>query len=90
MAYYAQEFLKLDSDQITFSIMPYEPVYIKGGSYVSVNLGAWMEMLNEKLNPYYESITEEHLDILTFSNGSFYSTTGILAGGYDSFYDYMQ
>ena len=49
-----------------------------------------MEMLNEKLNPYYESITEEHLDILTFSNGSFYSTTGILAGGYDSFYDYMQ
>ena len=88
MAFYAQEFLKLDPDGIEFSVMPYEPVYIKGGSYVSVNLGEWMQMLNEKLNPYYEPITEGNLDVLTFSNGSFYSTTGILAGGYDSFYDY--
>ena len=88
MAFYAQEFLKLDPDKIEFSVMPYEPVYIKGGSYVSVNLGEWLQMLNDKLNPYYESITEGNLDVLTFSNGSFYSTTGILAGGYDSFYDY--
>ncbi len=88
LAYYAQEFLKLKSEDITFSTMPYEPVYIKGGSYVSCQLGPWIQMLNEKLNPYYQDITEENLDILTYINGSFYSTSGVLAGGYDSFYDY--
>lgn len=88
LAYYAQEFLKLKSEDISFSTMPYEPVYIKGGSYVSCQLGPWMEMLNDKLNPYYQDITEENLDILTYLNGNFYSTSGILAGGYDSFYDY--
>ena len=88
LAYYAQEFLKLDSEDITFSTMPFEPVYIKGGSYVSCQLGPWIQMLNEKLNPYYQDITEENLDILTYINGNFYSTTGVLAGGYDSFYDY--
>lgn len=88
LAFYAQEFLKLKSEDITFSTMPYEPVYIKGGSYVSCQLGPWIELLNEKLNPYYQDITEENLDILTYLNGNFYSTSGVLAGGYDSFYDY--
>ena len=88
LAFYAQEFLKLESEDITFSTMPYEPVYIKGGSYVSCQLGPWIQMLNEKLNPYYQPITEENLDILTYLNGNFYSTSGVLAGGYDSFYDY--
>ena len=88
LAFYAQEFLKLKSEDISFSTMPYEPVYIKGGSYVSCQLGPWVQMLNEKLNPYYEAITEENLDILTYINGDFYSTSGVLAGGYDSFYDY--
>ena len=88
LAFYAQEFLKLKSEDISFSTMPYEPVYIKGGSYVSCQLGPWVQMLNEKLNPYYEAITEENLDVLTYINGDFYSTSGVLAGGYDSFYDY--
>ncbi|MBQ0135016.1 MAG: LCP family protein, partial [Clostridiales bacterium] len=88
MAYYAQEFMKLSSEDITFSTMPYEPVYIRGGSYVSCQLGPWIQMLNEKLNPYYQDITEENLDILTYVNGNFYATSGVLAGGYDSFYDY--
>ena len=88
LAFYAQEFLKLKSEDISFSTMPYEPVYIKGGSYVSCQLGPWIQMLNEKLNPYYQDITEENLDILAYLNGNFYSTSGVLAGGYDSFYDY--
>ena len=88
LAFYAQEFLKLKSDDISFSTMPYEPVYIKGGSYVSCQLGPWIQMLNDRLNPYYQDITEENVDILTYLNGNFYSTSGVLAGGYDSFYDY--
>ena len=90
MAFFAQEFLKLGSDDINFYTVPYEPVYIKGGSYVSLQMQPWLTMLNDNLNPYYESISERNLDVLTFSGGSFYATTGVLAGGYDSFYDYTQ
>ncbi|MBQ2895186.1 MAG: LCP family protein [Oscillospiraceae bacterium] len=90
IAFFAQEFLKLDSEDITFHTVPYEPVYIKGGSYVSLQVEPWLTMLNEYMNPYYETITERNLDVLTFSGGSFYATTGVLAGGYDSFYDYTQ
>lgn len=90
IAFFAQEFLKLDGDDIHFHTVPYEPVYIKGGSYVSLQVQPWLELLNDSFNPYYETITEKNLDVLTFSGGSFYSTSGVLAGGYDSFYDYSQ
>ncbi|MBE6969908.1 MAG: LytR family transcriptional regulator [Ruminococcaceae bacterium] len=90
IAFFAQEFLKLSSDDINFYTLPYEPVYIKGGSYVSLRTQDWLTMLNDNLNPYYETITESNLDVLTFNGGSFYATTGILAGGYESFYDYTQ
>lgn len=90
IAFFAQEFLKLDSEDINFYTVPYEPVYIKGGSYVSLQVQPWLEMLNDNFNPYYETITEKNLDVLTFSGGSFFATTGVLAGGYDSFYDYSQ
>lgn len=90
LAFFAQEFLKLSSEDIHFYTVPYEPVYIKGGSYVSLLTQDWLAMLNDNFNPYYETISEKNLDVLTFSGGSFYATTGILAGGYDSFYDYTQ
>ena len=90
IAFFAQEFLKLDGDDINFYTVPYEPVYIKGGSYVSLQMQPWLDLLNENFNPYYETITEKNLNVLTFSGGSFYATTGVLAGGYDSFYDYTQ
>ena len=90
IAFFAQEFLKLDGDDINFYTVPYEPVYIRGGSYVSLQMQPWLDLLNENFNPYYETITEKNLNVLTFSGGSFYATTGVLAGGYDSFYDYTQ
>jgi len=90
IAFFAQEFLKLSGEDINFYTVPYDPVYIKGGSYVSLQVQPWITMLNDNFNPYYDIITERNLDVLTFSGGSFYATTGILAGGYDSFYDYTQ
>ena len=90
IAFFAQEFLKLSGDDINFYTVPYEPVYIKGGSYVSLQVQPWLTMLNDNFNPYYETISERNLDVLTFSGGSFYATTGVLAGGYGSFYDYTQ
>ena len=46
-------------------------------------------MINEKLNPYDQPVTESNLNILTHSTTSgFYSTTGTIAGGADSFTDY--
>ena len=46
-------------------------------------------MVNEYLNPYSEPVTEANVNILTHSfTSGFYSTTGTIAGGVDSFTDY--
>ena len=59
---------------------------IKGGSYVFIDIPAWLEMVNTYINPYYDEITEANVNLLTKdANGNFYSTTGIIEGGADSF-----
>ena len=46
IAFYAQEFLKMGMDDISFYTLPYDTVYIRGGSYVSIQLEAWLDMIN--------------------------------------------
>lgn len=87
IAFYAQEVLKLDPDNINFMTMPYDLVYIRGGSYVSIHLDTWLDMINASLNPFTADVTESNLNVLTFSDSGFYSTTGQTPGFY-SFYDY--
>jgi len=87
MAFYAEEFLKLSSDSIHFYTLPYDGVSILGGSYLSIRLGDWLTMLNTSFNPYNREITQDNLDILMYSNGTTWSTTGY-AQPLSSFYDY--
>lgn len=78
------------SEDITFQTIPanYNDA-IKGLSYVSIDIDGWLEVINECLNPYDQPVTEANVNILTHSiNSGFYSTTGTIAGGADSFYDY--
>lgn len=88
IAYFVREFLECGEEDINFQTMPFTGNWINGVSYVSVDISAWLEMVNEYLNPYSQEVTEANVDILTasYSGSSLYSTTGTVAGGSDSFY----
>ena len=90
LAFFARQFLMCSSENITFATIPanYNDS-IKGLSYVSIYVDDWIAMINERLNPYDQAVTTSNVNILThsFSSG-FYSTTGTIAGGADSFTDY--
>lgn len=87
VAFYAQEFLKMDGDSIRFYTVPFDTVYILGGSYVSIQLDPWLDMINECLNPFEVDVTAGNLDVLTYSDAGFSSTTGKIPDLY-GFYDY--
>ena len=90
LAFFARQFLMCSSEDISFETIPanYNDA-IKGLSYVSIYVDEWITMINEKLNPYDQPVTESNVNILTHSSTSgFYSTTGTIAGGADSFTDY--
>ena len=89
LAFFARQFLLCKSEDINFHTLPgnYGDI-IKGLSYVSINISEWLEMVNTYLNPYDQDVTEANVNILTHSSSTgFYSTTGYVAGGVDSFYD---
>ena len=89
MMYFAKEFLKVDKDGIKFMTMPkIKAGSIYGQSYVFVDIDAWLEMVNENLNPWKQDVTPANVNIVTFKDGNFYSTTGELSGGVSSFTKY--
>ena len=89
IAWFARQFLLCDSDNVNFKTMPWSTgCMINGTSYVSIDLNAWLSMVNECLNPYLEPVTAANVNILTsnYSGTSMQSTTGVVAGGEDSFF----
>ena len=79
LAFFAREFLLMDKDNITFSTAPGEGLSVYGAAYYQLDVDAWVELVNEKLNPYYESVTVENLDILRYESGVGYvSTAGVV------------
>lgn len=88
LAFFARQFLMCNSENIHFYTMPYYGDSVKGLSYVSINISEWLQMVNDSLNPYDQDVTEANVNILTHSfTSGFYSTSGYIAGGADSFYD---
>ncbi len=89
MLFYAKEFLKLDKDSIKFMTMPGNTNgSVFGSSYVFCDIDAWLDMVNEYINPWETNVTSKNVDIVTYKDGSFYSTTGELKGGVSSFLNY--
>ena len=79
--WFAKECLKLDSENITFRKLPGNYHDWINGSYVTIYVDEWLEMINTYLNPFEEPIVESDLNILTRnSSGQLYSTSGIYAG----------
>ncbi len=77
IAFFAREFLKLDRENIRFHTLPGRGVFIRGGSYLEVVLDEWIEIVDDYLNPFYQTITADNLNILQ-ANGAqgAVSTTG--------------
>ncbi len=89
MIYYAKEFLKLNSENINFYTMPGNTNgSVFGSSYVFCDIDAWLKMVNDYLNPWETEVTTQNVNIVTYENGNFYSTTGELSGGVSSFLNY--
>ena len=77
IAFFAREFLKLDKENIRFHTMPGRGVMIRGGSYLEIVLDEWIDIVDNYLNPFYQTITADNLNILQ-ANGiaGAVSTTG--------------
>jgi len=89
IAYFARQFLKCSIEDVNFHTAPVSGSYFGGVSYVSLNVDPWLQLVNEKLNPFDRDITLSDVDILVANyDGSYiYATSGIIAGGPDSFVD---
>ena len=87
--YFIKEFLKLDKDDIQFLTMPkLNTGSVFGYSYVFTDIDAWLKMVNDSLNPWTTEVTAQNVDIITYKDGNFYSTTGEVNGGVKSFLSY--
>ncbi|MDD6502273.1 MAG: LCP family protein [Oscillospiraceae bacterium] len=76
--FYATEFLKLKAENIHFMTLPGNTNgSINGISYVFIDVDAWLEMINEYLNPFYAEVTSANVSIKTSTDGvSFTYTEG--------------
>lgn len=89
IAWFARQFLACGMDGISFQTMPWSTAcMINGVSFVSIDVDNWLEMVNERLNPYVEPVTAANVNILTsdYDGRTLSPTTGTVAGGDDSFY----
>ncbi|MFR7758649.1 MAG: LCP family protein, partial [Christensenellales bacterium] len=87
--YFAKEFLKLSKDDVKFMTLPkLSTGSVFGFSYVFADIDAWLKMVNESLNPWTTEVTAQNVDIITYKDGNFYSTTGEVNNGIESFLSY--
>ena len=88
VAWLGRQFLSCKSEDITFQTAPNYASGINDISFVGLLVNDWLDMVNDSINPYEDDVTTANLNILTFNYGGagIGSTTGTIAGGYDSFY----
>ncbi|MCL2044866.1 MAG: LCP family protein [Oscillospiraceae bacterium] len=78
LIWFANQFLKINVDAIEFDVMPgnYHD-WVGNQSYVTIYLDEWLELINEKLNPFIESVTSDSVSILTRGTDRYlYATDG--------------
>ncbi len=89
IVWYGKEFLGLDMANINFQPFPANTgISVRGGSYVGIYVSEWVKTINEYLNPFTTEIKAGNLNVLTKEGGRVYSTSGVIAGGEDSFLNY--
>lgn len=63
ISWFAQEFFKLDMENISFQTLPAN--YFDSIGYCTIYVDEWLELINEKMNPLSEPVTAEMLSIYT-------------------------
>ena len=88
LAFFAEEFLKMDKEDIRFHTAPGTAIAIRGGSYYELELDGWIDMINAALNPFTQDVGESNLDVLrSIGADGALSTNGTVIP-LNSFYDY--
>ena len=80
IAFFLRQALLCDSENIRFATMPNIPCDVAGLSYTFVDLEPWLQMINERLNPFDMLVTRENLDVVYKIPGGFGCTTGTPRG----------
>jgi len=66
LIWFGKEFMKLDADNIAFLTLPGNTSdSISGLSFVTIYVDEWLELVNDKLNPFSAEITADGVSILT-------------------------
>jgi len=63
--FYLEQFLLMDEEDISFQTLPVTAAMVDELSYVFINEEEWMQVLNEKLNPYKKDIEASDLTIIS-------------------------
>ncbi|MDR0445538.1 MAG: LCP family protein [Oscillospiraceae bacterium] len=82
LIWFSKELFKLDAAGVSFTTLPGNYIdSINGDSYVTIYLNEWMELINDKLNPFSTPITLKNLSIYTRdSSDKLYVTDGHYEG----------
>ena len=80
LAYFAEQFLKMDEQNITFETAPgnYSGT-LNNLSHVFLYPDQWLACINQNINPYDVEIALEDLDVVYETGGGYASTSGHLA-----------
>ena len=81
VAWFLRQALHCQAENIRFYTAPTQDDTIHGYSYAVLELGPWLEMINEHLNPYETPVTAADLD-LVYRVGSSYTSTMVLRGSW--------
>lgn len=84
MAYFARQLLMCDSEDINFYTAPNTPRMVHELSYTFLDLYDWLELVNERLNPYSEPVTEAELELVYLHGGSVCCTSQLKGMAYFS------
>ena len=81
MAWFARQALRCRGEALRFETLPTEPATVHGYSYAVVRLWAWLDMINESLNPYDRELGIMDLNaVYTVWGGGYAGTQGYLDG----------
>lgn len=87
IAFFVEEFLKIDSEDIHFYTLPGEGQMVKGGAYYFVLSDQWVPIVNQGLNPFNVELSAANMNYLVYKNGDVYTSAGAYYGT-ESFLDY--
>ena len=82
VVWFGKELFKLNAEDVSFGILPGDiNDSFNGNSYVSIYVNEWLDMINEKLNPFSIPITTGNVSILTRgADKKLYVTNGVWEG----------